>query len=259
MVSSSIMHPEPSGHIHDFPDLLNEFESLSISPQSFDDIEDRGKPHSFVIIDSKENFLATDLEAFRKKLGLSNIDNKMTVISIFGNSGDGKSHTMNNVFFDGEEIFKMSPEQSSCTMGVNCYYKKFFYNHEILCIDTEGLQGVTQNENQQHRMLMKVLAISDIIIYRTRAERLNIDMYKFLATASKTYLKHFSPMLHAASAAASAKGPDVIIFHETHNTRPLTSSRFVRKYFLSKQSRTLLVKSTTLSHNNVFLTDFLQI
>lgn len=227
-MGSSIMHPEPSGHIHDFPDLLNEFESLSISPQSFDDIEERGK--SFAIIDSRENFLATDLEAFRKKLGLSNIDNKMTVISIFGNSGDGKSHTMNNVFFDGEEIFKMSPEQSSCTMGVNCYYKKFFYNHEILCIDTEGLQGVTQNENQQHRMLMKVLAISDIIIYRTRAERLNIDMYKFLATASKTYLKHFSPMLHAESTAASAKGPDVIIFHETHNTRPLTSSA----YYLSR-------------------------
>ena len=223
MVSSSIMHPEPADRIQDFPDLVAEFESLSISPQSFDDIEDRGK--SFVIIDSKENFLATDLEAFRKKLGLSNIDSKLKVISIFGNSGDGKSHTMNNVFFNGEEVFKMSSEQNSCTMGVNCYYQKFFYNHEILCIDTEGLQGVTQNENQQHRMLMKVLAISDIIIYRTRAERLNLDMYKFLATASMTYLKHFSPMLHSTSS-TNAKGPDVIIFHETHNTRPLTSSKF---------------------------------
>lgn len=225
MVSSSIMHPEPSDRIHEFPDLVAEFESLSISPQSFDDIEDRGK--SFVIIDSNENFLATDLEAFRKKLGLSNIDTKLKVISIFGNSGDGKSHTMNSVFFDGDEVFKMSAEQNSCTMGVNCYYQKFFYNHEILCIDTEGLQGVTQNENQQHRMLMKVLAISDIIIYRTRAERLSIAMYKFLATASKTYLKHFSPMLHAASS-ATAKGPDVIIFHETHNTRPLTSGLCLR-------------------------------
>lgn len=48
-------------------------------------------------------------------------------------------------------------------------------------------------------------------------------MYKFLATASKTFLKHFSPMLHA-DCASTAKGPDVIIFHETHNTRPLTSS-----------------------------------
>jgi zinc finger FYVE domain-containing protein 1 len=121
----------------------------------------------------------------------------------------------------------MSQEQSSCTMGVNCYYQKFFYNHEILCIDTEGLQGVTQNENQQHRMLMKVLAISDIIIYRTRAERLSIEMYKFLATASKTYLKHFRSLLHVDTSPAStstAKGPHVIIFHETHNTRPLTNN-----------------------------------
>jgi zinc finger FYVE domain-containing protein 1 len=176
-----------------------------------------------VIIDSNEKFLATDLESFRKKLGLTNIDTKLKVISIFGNSGDGKSHTMNSVFFDGEEVFKTSASQNSCTMGVSINYQKFFYNHEILCIDTEGLQGVTQNENQQHRMLMKVLAISDIIIYRTRAERLSIEMYKFLATASKTYLKHFSPMLHSDSS-TTAKGPEVIIFHETHNTRPLTNS-----------------------------------
>ena len=178
-----------------------------------------------MIIDSNEKFLATDLESFRKKLGLTNIDAKLKVISIFGNSGDGKSHTMNNVFFEGEEVFKTSNSQNSCTMGVSINYQQFFYNHEILCIDTEGLQGVTQNENQQHRMLMKVLAISDIIIYRTRAERLSIEMYKFLATASKTYLKHFSPMLHSDSSTATAKGPDVIIFHETHNTRPLTNSK----------------------------------
>lgn len=44
MVSSSIMHPEPSeGLIHEFPDLVAEFESLSITPQLFDDNENRGK------------------------------------------------------------------------------------------------------------------------------------------------------------------------------------------------------------------------
>lgn len=173
-----------------------------------------------------EKFLATDLESFRKKLGMSNIDTKIKVISIFGNSGDGKSATMNEVFFNGEEVFKMSNEQVSCTMGIDCYYQKFFYNHPIFCIDTEGLSAVTQNENQQHRMLMKVLAMSDIIIYRTRSERLSVEMYKFLATASLTYQKHFSPILHAAdSSTSTAKGPHVIIFHETHNTRPLTNSK----------------------------------
>lgn len=44
MVSSSIMHPESSeGLVHDFPDLVAEFESLSITPQSFDDNENKGK------------------------------------------------------------------------------------------------------------------------------------------------------------------------------------------------------------------------
>lgn len=35
----------------------------------------------------------------------------------------------------------------------------------------------------------QVLAVSDVIIYRTRAERLNTDMYKFLAEASRAYTK----------------------------------------------------------------------
>lgn len=37
------MQPSEEGVIHDFPDLVAEFESLSITPQSFDDIENRGK------------------------------------------------------------------------------------------------------------------------------------------------------------------------------------------------------------------------
>lgn len=38
------MHPEPSeGLIHDFPDLVAEFESLSITPQSYEDNESSGK------------------------------------------------------------------------------------------------------------------------------------------------------------------------------------------------------------------------
>jgi zinc finger FYVE domain-containing protein 1 len=223
MVSSAMMHPEPTGHLFDPSDL----ESLSISPQSLDIDIDQGK--SFPLIDSRENFLATDIEAFSRKLKLKNVDTKMRVVSIFGNSGEGKSHTMNNVFFDGDEIFKMSAEQNSCTMGVNCYFKNLFYSQQILCIDTEGLQSVSQNENQQNRMLMKVLAISDVIIYRTRAQRLTVDMYKFLGTASKIYLKHFSPMFNDEASTVTAKGPDVIIFHETQNTMPLTASKFITR------------------------------
>lgn len=37
-------------------------------------------------------------------------------------------------------------------------------------------------------------------------------------------------MLHAAASTTSAKGSDVIIFHETHNTRPLTSSEWLSPF-----------------------------
>lgn len=120
---SSIMQPE---------EITSNFESLSMSPYLDDNDESSGK--ALTIIDSNENFLAQDIESFRKKLGLQNIDVKLKVVAIFGNSGDGKSHTMNHVFFDGVEIFKMSCEQMSCTVGVSCYYQPFFYNEQILCI-----------------------------------------------------------------------------------------------------------------------------
>ncbi len=119
----------------------------------------------------------------------------------------------------------MSSEQNSCTQGVWAAYQPYFYNSPVLCIDTEGLQAAAQNENQQYRMLMKVLAISDIIIYRSRSERLNSDMYKFLSTASKIYQKHLSPLLHENDHASNyASGPTAIIFHEVHNTRPLSNT-----------------------------------
>lgn len=75
-------------------------------------------------------------------------------------------------------------------------------------------------------MLMKVLAVCDIIVYRTRSERLNSDMYKFLATASKIYKKHLSPLLNENDRASNftAAGPIAIIFHEVHNTWPLINT-----------------------------------
>jgi zinc finger FYVE domain-containing protein 1 len=40
-------------------------------------------------------------------------------------------------------------------------------------IDTEGMLAVSDNENERKRLLLKVLAVSDIVIYVTRAERLH--------------------------------------------------------------------------------------
>lgn len=149
------------------------------------------------------------------------------MVSIFGNTGDGKSHTLNHVFFNGREVFRTSADQHSCTVGVWAAYAP---NHKALVVDTEGLLGVSENENRRTRLLLKTLAISDIVLYRTRAERLHNDMFSFLADASNAYWKHFSPELQAASErnglefSISSLGPSVIIFHETQFTEILGTS-----------------------------------
>ena len=153
----------------------------------------------------------------------------MKVVSIFGNTGDGKSHTLNHTFFGGQEVFPTSTNQTSCTVGVWAAHDPV---HNAIIIDTEGLLGVTSNQNQRTRLLLKVLAISDVIIYRTRADRLHNDMFMFLGDASKAYMKHFTQELRAASQRCkmdqplSTLGPAVIIFHETQHTEVLGKGIF---------------------------------
>lgn len=182
---------------------------------------------SFLLIDGKEELHVPSAEIFCKQLGIGwTSDIKVKVVSIFGNTGDGKSHTMNNVFFNGDEIFRTSAAQDSCTLGVWAAYQP---EMGILCLDTEGLLGATTNENQRMRMLLKVLAISDIVIYRTRSERLHSDLFTFLGTASKAFHKHFSMALQALGLPGPPQslGPAVIIFHETRNTQVIESSKKV--------------------------------
>ena len=165
-----------------------------------------------------------DAEEFINKLSMPG-DIAVKVVSIFGNTGDGKSHTLNHTFFSGHEVFATSSSQQSCTVGVWAAYNP---NHEAIIIDTEGLLGVTGNHNQRTRLLLKVLAISDVVIYRTRADRLHNDLFYFLNDASQAYLKHFTTELKAASkrlgmdAPLSNLGPAVIIFHETDHTDTLS-------------------------------------
>uniref|UniRef100_A0A182PRI1 FYVE-type domain-containing protein n=1 Tax=Anopheles epiroticus TaxID=199890 RepID=A0A182PRI1_9DIPT len=215
------------------PDVVSgPFTSLTLDMTDTDDIDDRRSPamngptepgtkkeRSFLLMDEQEKICVRSAEQFCKRLSISP-DAKLKVVSIFGNTGDGKSHTMNHALFGGRDVFKTSSEQASCTMGIWAAYQR---QKNVLALDTEGLLGETVNENRQMRMLLKVLAISDIIIYRTRAERLRTDMYKFLGTASKAFTKYFSGALQALDLPGppQALGPAVIIFHETHNTEVL--------------------------------------
>lgn len=180
---------------------------------------------SFLLVDENEILQVSSEDEFIQKLGC-NGQTPVKVTSIFGNTGEGKSFTLNNTFFNGREVFKTSAAQSSCTIGMWAAYDSTL---NVVVIDTEGLLGLTSNQNQRTRLLLKVLAISDIVIYRTRSERLCNDLFTFLGDASRAYIQHFSHELRAASTRCnfagplSSLGPAVIIFHETTHTNILTA------------------------------------
>lgn len=177
---------------------------------------------SFPLMGRDEKLLVGSEEEFVKKLGCTEND-KIKVVSIFGNTGDGKSHTMNYTFFNGEQIFQTSTEQQSCTIGVMAAMQR---KMNVLCLDTEGFLGTTTNPDRRMRMLLKILAISDIIIFRTRTERLNREVYQFLSNASQAFSLHFASALQSLELPDSTRalGPAVIIFQETRYTKPLEST-----------------------------------
>ncbi|XP_060712149.1 zinc finger FYVE domain-containing protein 1 [Hemiscyllium ocellatum] len=178
---------------------------------------------NFLLVDENETLQVPDEESFVKKLGVPG-DQAIKVLSIFGNTGDGKSHTLNAAFFGGREVFRTSDTQDSCTVGVWAAYEPSL---GLVLLDTEGLLGATSKQDRRRRLLLKVLAVSDLVVYRTRAERLHNDLFCFLGNASRAYLRHFSQELQAASqrlglgVPMSSLGPALIVFQETSNTKLL--------------------------------------
>ena len=75
--------------------------------------------------------------------------------------------------------------------------------------DVDCDQGL--NENHRTRQLLKVLAISDVVIYKSRAERLHTDLFYFMGDASKAYNEHFSSELRKIGN-SELLGPTVILF-----------------------------------------------
>ncbi|KAJ8403763.1 hypothetical protein AAFF_G00346310 [Aldrovandia affinis] len=201
--------------------LLKEMDELSLCHQKKE--EEKATGRSFLLVDEHENLQVRDEAQFLEKLGCRDVPS-VKVLSIFGNTGDGKSHTLNHVLFGGDEVFPTSPLQSSCTVGV---WAAFDPGLRLVVLDTEGLLGAATNQNQRMRLLLKVLAVSDVVVYRTRAERLHNDMFEFLGRASGAYLRYFTPELRALSSRCgmevplSSLGPAVIVFQETSRTKLL--------------------------------------
>ncbi|XP_020292298.1 zinc finger FYVE domain-containing protein 1-like isoform X2 [Pseudomyrmex gracilis] len=207
--------------------LNNNLDSFEKQPEIMPDLLLLDKINkSFLLLDEKGNLQVSCTEKFLKKLN-SPKNSKVKVVSIFGNTGEGKSYTMNHMFFKGAEVFQTSNEQVSCTLGVWAAYDP---DLNVICLDTEGLQGITNCENERTKLLLKVLAISDIVIYEIRSERLNRDLFVFLSTASHAYSQHFKAALEAIgqqkdmSNAWGTLGPSVIVLHETRHTKPLTNN-----------------------------------
>ncbi|XP_078046739.1 zinc finger FYVE domain-containing protein 1 [Augochlora pura] len=180
---------------------------------------------SFLLIDGRENLMVSSAKQFAEKLNYNQKDLKVKVVSIFGNTGDGKSYTLNQTFFKGEEVFKTSNGQNSCTLGVWAAFDPIL---KVICLDTEGLLGISTYESDQTRLLLKVFALSDVIVYRTPIERLNRNFFTFLGTASEAYNHYFQTALQAARQregvdnSLSAWGPSIIVLHETRYTKPLS-------------------------------------
>lgn len=222
--SPSIIQENIENASGDTNNIADKMESLNI----LEEIEEQLQPDlpSFLLLDANEKLSVQSPEEFLRRLKLHDINEKVKVVSIFGNTGEGKSHTLNRVFFKGNEVFKTSSDQKSCTLGVWAAYD---HNLKVICLDTEGLLGITKKQSQRTRLLLKVLAVSDIVIYRTRAERLQSDMYTFLGGASKAYNDHFKAPLQKvwqkfdSETIPIALGPSVIIFHETKHTNTLDS------------------------------------
>lgn len=226
---------DPSINCLDITDNMSEalqsaeskLESLNIHSL---DYRSNSNDKSVLLLDGDERLCVSSEKNFLKRLKIPEDVTKVKVVCIFGNTGEGKSHTLNHTFFKGEKVFRTSPNQVSCTLGV---WAAFDPTSNVICLDTEGLLGVTKKENQRTRLLLKVLAVSDIIIYRTRAERLQRDMYTFLGGASRAFREHFESALKQirqvseSDNTASSMGPSVIIFHETTHTNTLQASASV--------------------------------
>lgn len=94
-----------------------------------------------------------DETEFVDRLGCGDVAG-VKVLSIFGNTGDGKSHTLNHILFGGETVFYTSKSPSSCTVGVWAAYDPKL---SLVALDTEGLLGAAANQNQRMRLLLKVI------------------------------------------------------------------------------------------------------
>lgn len=157
----------------------------------------------------------TEETAFIDKLGCDRGDT-FKLLSVLGSTRDWHSQALNHILFRDQEIIKTSISHSATTAGISCSLSK---DHRVLALDAGGLQCSLASENHLTCHLLKVLAVSDIVIYCMKAEHQHKDLPGFLTNATKDYLKHFRQELQFASqqygVSLSDLCPTFIVLHET--------------------------------------------
>lgn len=111
---------------------------------------------SVELLDDNEELKIDSEQTFMQKLKIPP-DEKVKVVSIFGNTGEGKSYTLNEVFFNGKKVFRISPSQTSCTSGVWAMYDPKL---KVICLDTEGLLGIVNLSFNTYFMSISLQSMS---------------------------------------------------------------------------------------------------
>jgi len=150
-----------------------------------------------VINDNLDAVFASESQLLQA-LGLQ-ADENVKVVSVIGATKQGKSHLLNHVFFNGEEVFETSNSVCCCLLLLVAYmchlttipilllwkylsktcgawavvHKNKATNEKIIIIDTEGLFG-TQfgkrviSDEQRKFMLYRVMCMSNVVIFNRR-------------------------------------------------------------------------------------------
>lgn len=181
----------------------------------------------FQILDEQEDILVTDPNHFLQNLGLDRGEGilQTKVVSVVGNAGEGKSHALNYLFCDGNKFRTSSNSgtEGDTSNSVSTDVWLFLAKEQgALVLDTPGKAGTGLMGYKTNRLLFKVMAVSDIVIYRTRSERLQSDMFEFLSgfcTAYNDFMKQdLHDLVDKGESEFVSHRPALIICHDTRTT-----------------------------------------
>eukprot|EP00388_Colpodella_angusta_P010876 GDKJ01028133.1.p1 GENE.GDKJ01028133.1~~GDKJ01028133.1.p1 ORF type:complete len:499 (-),score=74.44 GDKJ01028133.1:64-1560(-) len=192
---------------------------------------------SIQIVDGEERVCANADIDLCNLFGIQQ-DTPVKVISIFGNTGAGKSRLLNKIFFPDSrsDVFPETSRPQGGPPGVYAAVWKDPQNvHDTaLVLDTEGIMGVlntVENFSLKSRLLLKILAISDVVIFRKWGERLTSDVFQFIDESSDVFRDFFREEIVQLSTTldlpAQSFGASVIISHETVHSDLLDPESFI--------------------------------